>query len=166
MTENVNETIKTLPLQDLHEAANARFGAFAGWNMPITYPLGVMKEHLHTRENAGLFDISHMRVIEISGEDAAALLAHAAPLDPTSIPLKSSKYTFFLNEEAGVEDDVIVTRLEDERYMIVANAGNADADIVHLQKLAEGKKVTINPLDCVLLALQGLRRLKLLKKLA
>lgn len=155
MAEDVNGTLKSLPLQDLHEAANARFGAFAGWNMPITYPLGVMKEHLHTRENASLFDISHMRVIEVSGEDAAALLAHACPLDPVSIPLKNSKYTFFLNEEAGVEDDVIVTHLEDQRFMVVANAGNADADIAHLQKLAEGKNVKINPLDCVLLALQG-----------
>ncbi|GAA0596331.1 glycine cleavage system aminomethyltransferase GcvT [Paenochrobactrum glaciei] len=155
MGDTAQTTLKTLPLQDLHEAAKARFGGFAGWNMPITYPLGVMKEHLHVREQAGLFDISHMRVIEISGDDAAKLLAEACPLDPLSIPMNQSKYTFLLNENAGVEDDLIVTRLGENRFMIVANAGNADADIAHLNKVAAGKSVTVNPLDRVLLALQG-----------
>ena len=61
---------KRLPLQDLHEAAGARFGPFAGWSMPLTYPAGVMKEHLHTREHAGLFDISHMKLILVTGRDA------------------------------------------------------------------------------------------------
>lgn len=155
MGDSHNENLKTLPLHDLHEAANARFGGFAGWNMPITYPLGVMKEHLHTREHAGLFDISHMRVIDVSGPDAAALLAHACPLDPNAIALKSSKYTFLLNEKAGVIDDLIITHLEDERFMVVANAGNADEDVAHLQALAEGRNVIVKPLDRVLLALQG-----------
>lgn len=155
MGETVHHELKHLPLQDVHEAANARFGGFAGWNMPITYPLGVMKEHLHAREQAGLFDISHMRVIEISGRDASALLAQACPIDPAAIPLQQSKYTFLLNEDAGVIDDLIITHLSDERFMVVANAGNADADIAHLHVLAEGKAITIKPLDRVLLALQG-----------
>ena len=72
---------ETLPLEDLHKAAGARFGAFAGWSMPLTYPAGVMKEHLHTREHAGLFDISHMKLFEVSGPGAAALLDQACPLD-------------------------------------------------------------------------------------
>ena len=59
--------LKRLPLEDLHVAAGARFGPFAGWSMPITYPAGVMKEHLHAREHAGLFDISHMQLFEVSG---------------------------------------------------------------------------------------------------
>ena len=62
---------KTLPLEDLHKAAGARFGAFAGWNMPLTYPAGVMKEHLHTREQAGLFDISHMAEFLVTGDGRA-----------------------------------------------------------------------------------------------
>ncbi|MBN9269568.1 MAG: glycine cleavage system aminomethyltransferase T, partial [Mesorhizobium sp.] len=64
------QATKTLPLQDMHKTAGARFGAFAGWSMPISYPAGVMKEHLHTRAHAGLFDISHMRLFEVSGPDA------------------------------------------------------------------------------------------------
>ncbi len=147
--------LKTLPLQDLHEAAKARFGGFAGWNMPITYPLGVMKEHLHTREHVGLFDISHMKLIEVSGPEATGLLAQTCPFDPSILKSGHSKYTFFLNENGGVLDDLIITRLGDERFMVVANAGNADADIEHLQEAAEGKDVKVDPLDRVFLAIQG-----------
>lgn len=147
--------LNTLPLQDLHEKAGARFGGFAGWNMPTTYPLGVMKEHLHTRDHAGLFDISHMKLVEVSGADAAALLAETCPLDPTILKTGQSKYTFFLNDNGGVLDDLIVTRLGEDRFMVVANAGNADADIEHLNEAASGKAVKVNPLDRVFLALQG-----------
>jgi aminomethyltransferase len=73
--------LRNLPLEDLHVAAGARFGAFAGWHMPITYPAGVMKEHLHTREAAGLFDISHMKLFEVEGPQATALLDRACPID-------------------------------------------------------------------------------------
>ena len=127
------DDIQHLPLEDLHVAANARFGAFAGWHMPITYPAGVMKEHLHTREHAGLFDISHMKLFLVSGSDAAALLARACPLDAAALSLSQSKLTFFLDERAGILDDLIVTRLGGERFMMVANAGNAAADEAHLR---------------------------------
>lgn len=147
--------LNTLPLQDLHEEAGARFGGFAGWNMPITYPLGVMKEHLHTREHVGLFDISHMKLIDVSGADAIALLSETCPLDPSVLKTGQSKYTFFLNDKGGVLDDLIVTRLGEDRFMVVANAGNADADIEHLNEAASGKDVTVNPLDRVFLAIQG-----------
>lgn len=148
-------TGKTLPLHDLHEAAGARFGGFAGWNMPLTYPLGVMKEHLHTREQAGLFDISHMQLIELSGPGAAALIARACPLDAAGLELSQSKLTFFLDEAAGILDDLIVTRLGPERFMVVANAGNAAADVKHLSALAADFDCTAAPLERVFLALQG-----------
>jgi len=150
-----NETLSELPLKALHDAAKARFGGFAGWNMPITYPAGVLKEHLHTREKAGLFDISHMKLILVTGSGAVAALARACPLDPAAIPQGQSKYTFLLNEKAGIDDDVIVTRLGDERFIVVANAGNAAADIAHLTKIATGFDAKIEPLERVLLALQG-----------
>jgi aminomethyltransferase len=149
------EDIRTLPLEDLHKAAGARFGTFAGWNMPLTYPPGVMKEHLHTREHAGLFDISHMKLFEISGPGAAALLDRACPLSARSLDLTQSKYTFFLTDNAGITDDLIVTRLDDERYILVANAGNAAADEAHLTALAADFEATVTPLDRVFLALQG-----------
>lgn len=152
---NKSEHLKSLPLEDLHKSANARFGGFAGWSMPITYPLGVMKEHLHTRELAGLFDISHMQLFEVSGPGAAALLARACPLDAASLAAGQSKYTFFLDEKAGILDDLIVTRLGDDRFMVVANAGNAATDEAHLRAVAKGYDCSIDALDRVFLAIQG-----------
>lgn len=146
---------RKLPLQDLHEVAGARFGAFAGWSMPLTYPAGVMKEHLHTREHAGLFDISHMKLILVTGAQAEALLSRACPLDPSALAEHQSKYTFLLDESAGILDDLIVTRLGDGRFMVVANAGNADADSARLRALAEGLDCSVEPLYRVFLALQG-----------
>ncbi len=146
---------KHLPLEDLHRQAGARFGAFAGWSMPLTYPAGVMKEHMHTRAHVGVFDISHMKMIELSGAGAGALLERACPVDAAALPLLQSKYSFLLDDAAGILDDVIVTRLGDERFMLVANAGNAAQDEAHLRGLAEGLDVVITPLDRVFLAIQG-----------
>ena len=146
---------KHLPLEDLHTAVGARFGAFAGWSMPLTYPAGVMKEHLHTREHAGLFDISHMKLFEVSGPRTVALLNRACPLDAGALGISQSKYTFFLNEAAGIIDDLIVTRLGDTRFMVVANAGNAAEDEKHLRALAADFDVKVEALDRVFLAIQG-----------
>jgi aminomethyltransferase len=147
--------LRHLPLEDMHIAAGARFGGFAGWSMPLTYPPGVMKEHLHTRDKAGLFDISHMKLFLVEGRQAAALIARVCPIEPEALEVSQSKYTFFLTENAGIIDDLIVTRLGAERYMIVANAGNAAEDEAHLKALAVGFEATVTPLDRVLLALQG-----------
>ena len=149
------KNLKSLPLDDLHKAAGARFGGFAGWSMPITYPLGVMKEHMHTREKAGLFDISHMQLFDIAGPGTAALLSHICPLDAEALATGQSKYTFFLNEQAGILDDLIVTRLGGDHFMVVANAGNAAADEAHLRDVAKGFDCRINALDRVFLAIQG-----------
>jgi aminomethyltransferase len=155
MAATADETLFQLPLKALHEAANARFGGFAGWNMPITYPLGVLKEHLHTREKAGLFDISHMKLILVSGPQAALALARACPFDPEALARGQSKYTFLLNDEAGILDDLIVTRLGETRFVVVANAGNAAADVTRLAEAAAGLDTSVEPLERVLLALQG-----------
>lgn len=149
------EDLKSLPLEDLHRAAGARFGGFAGWSMPLTYPPGVMKEHLHTREHVGMFDISHMKLIEISGPGAIALLDRACPLNAAALEPSQLKYTFLLNERAGIIDDLIVTRLDPERFMVVANAGNAAADAAYLKALAKDFDATVTPLDRVFLAIQG-----------
>ncbi len=147
--------LNQLPLHSLHEAAGARFGGFAGWSMPITYPLGVMKEHLHTRAHAGLFDISHMKLFELTGHGVEGVLVRACPIEPDEIEIGQSKYTFFLDENAGILDDLIVTRLGKNRLIVVANAGNAQADEAHLRDVAQGFDCTITPLDRVFLALQG-----------
>ncbi|WP_157016213.1 glycine cleavage system aminomethyltransferase GcvT [Mesorhizobium xinjiangense] len=149
------DNLHKLPLEDLHREAGAKFGAFAGWSMPITYPLGVMKEHLHVREKAGLFDISHMRLFRVSGTDGARLIAAACPLDPAALDQSQSRYSFLLNDDAGIIDDLIVTRLGGDAFMVVANAGNAAADEAQLRRLAEGLDVAVEPLDRVFIAIQG-----------
>ncbi len=130
-------------------------GEFAGYLMPLFYPLGVMKEHLHTRKSAGLFDISHMVHVEISGPEAAEFIERACPYDAGNQPVGQARYTFFLNENAGVIDDLIITRLTDERYLVVANAGCAKKDVSHINDLAAGFDVTVDVIPRGFLALQG-----------
>ena len=144
-----------LPLEALHEAAGAKFGTFAGWHMPITYPPGVMKEHLHVREKAGLFDISHMRLFCVEGAQAADMLSRACPLDAAALAKGHSKYTLLLNDAAGIIDDLIVTRLGETRFIVVANAGNAAADEACFRKIASDFDVKVQSLDRAFLALQG-----------
>lgn len=156
--------LKQLPLAAIHEAAGARFGPFAGWSMPLTYPPGVLKEHMHTREHAGLFDISHMQLVRIEGKDAATLLERVCPLEADEIAIGQSKYTFLLNGSAGIIDDLIVTRLAESRFMVVANAGNATRDLEHIGSAAADRDCAVTPLDRVLLALQGPEAATVLKK--
>ncbi|QKV18497.1 glycine cleavage system aminomethyltransferase GcvT [Oricola thermophila] len=147
--------LEQLPLKAMHQRAGAKFAPFAGWEMPVSYPLGVLKEHLHTRDHAGLFDISHMQLIEVTGADAALLVATCCPVEAEKLATGASKYTFLLNENAGIIDDLIVTRLAAERFMIVANAARAAIDEAHIRRLAESMNVSVTPLKRVFLALQG-----------
>lgn len=151
----MSEDAKHLPLEDLHREAGAKFGAFAGWHMPLTYPAGVMKEHLHTREHIGLFDISHMKLFRVTGIGAAAFLSKACPIDAASLALRQSKLSFFLNDEACILDDLIITRLADDAFMVVCNAGNAAADETHMREVGRHYNVVLEPLDRVFLAIQG-----------
>jgi len=148
-------TLHHLPLEALHKAAGAKFGSFAGWFMPLSYPLGVMKEHLHTRNEAGLFDISHMKLIEIDGRDAAVFLSYALPIDAAALKQGQSRYNYLLAEDGGILDDLIVTRLGERRFMVVANAGNWQADTRELEQRRQSFDCTITPLPRVLFALQG-----------
>ena len=150
-----SELPKELPLRSLHEQAGAKVGAFAGWNMPLTYPLGVMKEHLHTRQKAGLFDISHMQLFEIQGTDVDKALAHCCPFDPALVDINESKYTFLLNEHAGIIDDLIVTRYAPDRFIIVSNASRAAIDQKHFQAAASAYGCTLKALERVFIAIQG-----------
>ena len=130
-------------------------GAFAGYNMPLFYPLGVKGEHLHTREAAGLFDISHMMHVEISGAGAQDCISRLCPYDPEGQEQGEAKYTFLLNEKAGIIDDLIVTRLGGDRFLIVANAGCAEKDLAHIQDVSGAFDVSVNVIPRAFVALQG-----------
>ncbi|MDA4843936.1 glycine cleavage system aminomethyltransferase GcvT [Hoeflea poritis] len=156
---------KQLPLKQLHVAAGARFGPFAGYDMPISYPLGVMKEHLHTRQAAGLFDISHMSHIEVCGPQAADLIARVCPYNASAQPLRTGRYTYMLNDRAGMIDDLIVSRLGDERFLVVANGACAEKDLAHLQQASAQFDASVTHIPRVFLALQGPKSAEALAKL-
>lgn len=149
------QELKQLPLHSLHEEAGAKFAPFAGWLMPLTYPAGVMKEHLFTREHAGLFDISHMQLVKVEGEEAAEFLQYALPIEPEKLALNQCRYSLLLDEKAHILDDLIVTRLSLSSFMLAVNAGNAQQDIAELRRRMVGFSCQLLPLERVFLALQG-----------
>jgi aminomethyltransferase len=151
--------LNQLPLKDLHDAAGARYRGLCRLVDADHLPAGRAEgAPAHPREKAGLFDISHMKLFLRDGSAGSGeALARACPLDPSPGSMTAqSKYTFFLNDQAGILDDLIVTRLGDQRFMVVANAGNAAADEKHL-KAGRGPSFdcTVEPLERVFLALQG-----------
>ncbi|QLF70630.1 glycine cleavage system aminomethyltransferase GcvT [Peteryoungia desertarenae] len=151
--------LKRTPLYDFHLSLGARMVPFAGYDMPVQYPAGVLREHLHTRAAAGLFDVSHMGQVELvaaSGnyEDAAKALETLCPVDILGLKDRRQRYGFFTDENGGILDDLMISRL-DERLLVVVNAGCKDADIAHLRaKLPAGVQVLVHD-DRALLALQG-----------
>ncbi len=130
-------------------------GEFSGFTMPLFYKLGLMKEHLHTRAEAGLFDICHMVQMEIDGAEASRLLERLCPLESESLADGDCRYTFFLNDAGGIIDDLIVSRKGRQRFGIVANAGCAEKDIAHVEATASEFDVVISVLDRGFVALQG-----------
>ncbi|PWI33347.1 glycine cleavage system aminomethyltransferase GcvT [Vibrio albus] len=150
MTQQLQKT----PLYDLHIQAGAKMVPFAGFDMPVQYPLGVKKEHLHTREAAGLFDVSHMGQLILRGEGAAKMMESLVPVDVIDLPAGKQRYAFFTNEQGGILDDLMITNFGDYLYVVV-NAACKAQDIAHLRAhLSEGVKLELLD-NRALLALQG-----------
>jgi aminomethyltransferase len=148
--------LKHTPLYAIHAAAGARTGEFAGYDMPLYYAGGALKEHASVRECAGLFDVSHMGQILISGDGAAAFLEHVTPSSFASLKEGKARYTALVNEDGGMIDDLIVSRLENGRFFAVVNAGRKEKDVLHLQRLLPPKDVHLEVLEeRALVSLQG-----------
>ncbi len=147
--------MKQTPLHSLHRELGAKFGPFAGFDMPLFYPAGILAEHRHTRSQCGLFDISHMMQVELEGPGAAELVSRLCPYPAAGQQPGRARYSFFLNGEAGIIDDLIVTRLAASRFMIVCNAGCADKDLAHIKDHAPGHDVGVKVLDRAFIAVQG-----------
>ncbi len=159
MHDSPAEHLKTTPLEALHVALGAKMVPFAGYNMPVQYPLGVLKEHLHTRDQAGLFDVSHMGQGVLRGADVAAALETLVPGDIKGLKPGQIRYTLLLNEAGGIIDDLMVTRpaepgMEDALYLVV-NAACKDGDFAHIAARLAGRAVLTRHEDAALLALQG-----------
>jgi aminomethyltransferase len=139
-------------LYGLHVELGARFCPFAGYEMPLQYPEGLRAEHLHTRAQAGLFDVSHMGQLRVTGAGLHEALERALPLDFADWSPGVQRYSLLLNERGGIEDDLMVTRLRDE-VRIVINAGCRQKDLALLRSLCP--RLSFELLDRALIALQG-----------
>lgn len=154
----------TTPLTSLHEELGARMVPFAGYRMPVQYPAGIKQEHLHTRQAAGLFDVSHMGQVWLTGEDVAEALEALVPADIVGLPVGRQRYALLTNESGGILDDLMISRHEDGFYLVV-NAACREADIAHLRAgLGSGVELT-ELTDRALIALQGPRAESVLAKL-
>ncbi len=146
--------LQQTPLHALHLELGARMVPFAGYDMPVQYPAGIMAEHRQCRDSAALFDVSHMGQLRLVGADAAAALESLVPVDIVDLAVGKQRYAFFTNEQGGILDDLMVTRRENDLFVVV-NAGCKAADIAHLQTRI-GDRCAVQPLpDRALLALQG-----------
>ncbi len=150
--------LKRTPLYDLHRSLGAKMVPFAGYDMPVQYPAGVLKEHLQTREKAGLFDVSHMGQVILrarSGrvEDAALALEKLVPVDILGLKAGRQRYGFFTDNNGGILDDLMITNRGDH-LLVVVNAACKDADVAHM-KANLGDTCQVELLDRALLALQG-----------
>ncbi|WP_327205568.1 glycine cleavage system aminomethyltransferase GcvT [Rhizobium beringeri] len=160
--------LKKTPLHALHLSLGARMVPFAGYDMPVQYPAGVMKEHLHTRAEAGLFDVSHMGQLIVkaksgSYEDAALALESLVPVDILGLAEGRQRYGFFTDDTGCILDDLMITHLDDHLFIVV-NASCKEADLAHLQAHI-GDQCDITLLNRALIALQGPRAVEVLAEL-
>ena len=141
------------PLYDLHIELGARMVPFAGYEMPVQYPAGILAEHLHARARAALFDVSHMGQISVRGERAASALEALVPADIAGLAPGAMRYTMLTNDSGGILDDLMVTNAGDH-LLLVVNAACKDDDLAHLRARLNGVAVEMHA-DRALLALQG-----------
>jgi aminomethyltransferase len=162
-TTSTPETqLKRTPLHRLHIERGARMVPFAGYDMPVNYPPGLIKEHLHTREAAGLFDVSHMGQCFVCGPDwetTARALETLVPADVLGLKPRQQRYSQLLAEDGGILDDLMITRLAYEGFencaYVVVNAARKDADYAHIAaRLPDGVKLDVED-SLALVALQG-----------
>lgn len=168
--------LKKTALHAQHVALGAKMVPFAGYDMPVQYPLGVLKEHLHTREKAGLFDVSHMGQVFLMPTDnafatAAKALEKLVPADIQSLEPGQQRYSQFLNEQGGILDDLMISRLAMPGYehvlYLVVNAGCKDSDYAHLAAhMPDNVNVMVKDDTLSLIALQGPRAADILSTFA
>lgn len=150
---------KKTQLNALHRELGGKMVEFGGYDMPVQFPTGVLKEHLHTRAACGLFDVSHMGQGALSGAGVAAAFEALVPGAMQELKPGQTRYTLLLNDQGGIRDDLMVTRPADDEdfssLLLVVNAGTKDADFAHLAAHLGGKLAIERFEDRALLALQG-----------
>ena len=145
--------LRRLALRERHEALGARFAPFAGWEMPLRYE-GIVAEHEAVRGRVGVFDVSHLARAWARGPGAGALLRSVTTFDTASMAEGTAHYSLYCNAAGGIEDDVFVYRLPGERWLVVHNAANAEADFARL-RAAAGDAASEETRATAMLAVQG-----------
>lgn len=146
---------KRTPFYDLHNIANAKIVDFAGWEMPLHYG-SQLQEHHQVRQHAGMFDVSHMGVVDLHGAEVARYLQHLLANNIDRLTEGKALYTCMLNDDGGVIDDLIVYKITNDFYRLVINAGTRDKDIAWMKKQAQGFAIEMTErTDLAMLAVQG-----------
>lgn len=149
----MGDALLKTPLYDLHRELGAKMVGFAGYDMPVQYPLGVMGEHKHTRAKAGLFDVSHMGQVTVHGDNPALSFERLVPVDVLGIAAMTQRYALFTNERGGILDDLMISNAGDHLFIVVNAACKAQDIALMTAGLPE---CSVRPItDRALLALQG-----------
>ncbi|MGH6888691.1 MAG: glycine cleavage system aminomethyltransferase GcvT [Rhizomicrobium sp.] len=156
MNDSAETKLKRTPLYALHRELGGKMVSFAGYELPVHYEPGILKEHLHTRAKAGLFDVSHMGQAVLSGSDPARALESLAPADVSSLKEGQQRYALLLNPQGGIKDDFMVARLMGEVSLhLVVNGATKEGDFAYIVR-SLGARADLSPQnDRALLALQG-----------
>tara|TARA_R110001592_G_scaffold321037_1_gene599356 strand:+ start:96279 stop:97406 length:1128 start_codon:yes stop_codon:yes gene_type:complete len=165
MTIDNTTDLKVTPLKELHLELGARMVPFAGYDMPVQYPAGIKTEHLHTREHAGLFDVSHMGQVVITGEGIAKALEALVPVELETLGINKQTYALFTNDRGGILDDLMIVRWAEDCFFLVVNAACKEQDLEHLRNNLPGFDIEYLERQG-LLALQGPAALEVMAKLA
>ncbi len=167
MAQTNKDFLRKTPLNEVHQRLGARLIEFGGWLMPVQYS-GIIEEHRAVRSAAGLFDLSHMGEIEVSGRQALEFLQYATSNDVSKLEIGQAHYTFLLYPDGGIVDDLIVYRQAD-KYLLVVNASNIQKDYIWLQETEtlKGFDVTIRDrsYQTALISIQGPRSVEILQPL-
>ena len=165
MPETTTDALRRTPLYAAHVEAGARFAPFAGWEMPIRYT-GIREEHLAVRREAGIFDVSHMGQIVISGPRALERVQRLVTSDVRRIPEGGAQYGLLCNERGGVLDDLFIYRLSETRFMVVTNCANHERDLAWMR--AHGQELEADVIDAqsqfAMMAVQGPRARALVQR--
>lgn len=164
MTETSTELQHT-PLDALHRELGGKMVPFAGYDMPVQYATGILTEHTHTREKAGLFDVSHMGQAVLRGDDPASALETLVPGDITALEPGHTRYTMLTNDAGGILDDLMVTRRENDVFLVV-NAACKDQDFARIKGMLAGKAELEILEDRALVALQGPKAAEVMARFA
>jgi aminomethyltransferase len=154
--DHSSESLRRTPLYALHVELGGRMVPFAGYELPVQYQAGILKEHLHTRAGAGLFDVSHMGQATLSGDDPAGALELLTPAEVNGLKDGQQRYALLLNQQGGIKDDFMVSRLKGEPSLhLVVNGATKEGDFAYVEEQLRGCATLTPRPERALLALQG-----------